>query len=404
MIVKEDYTDTFADDFEDNNQEIAELHLKKYTKSIEFSLYRKCFEVNNARIICRQTFEYSFSGEQISNKNSLYEDDFYRHWTRLLEQYPQSQGYLNHTLHNSGIQSTQRVKVMNRLIKEGTSSTSSLSIGPIFHKVFELMKKYLSTHILSIQEQQIYNIQPSDIIEIWELLGIVNLNKYYIILLIDSRYLCTCLSVTSRRLYLEDIQDNDDQLNSQHTVRVVTQFQQENYTEISNDLHIFNTFKPTVVFTFKMKKQLRREIWSTALLLVKKGSIINANNKDKENLYISDPLIQKRCERQFNKCIKLASEKKSYGDSRNSAINPTNPNLNIRLLKTTSDNKLHDNSSESSVISLLDYNLNIHKDRQQYIYRNPIHTLDDIQEVDANNTLSKDEAIASDTVNEDIVK
>ena len=89
----------------------------------------------------------------------------------------------------AGIQSTQRVEVMNRLIKEATSSTSSLCnlhvqtqklldneaqwarhnaylqslptnqapsiIEPIFPKVVELMKRYLTPHILSVQQQQI---------------------------------------------------------------------------------------------------------------------------------------------------------------------------------------------------------------------------------------------------------
>ncbi|PKK58009.1 hypothetical protein RhiirC2_671039, partial [Rhizophagus irregularis] len=146
----------------------------------------------------------TFYKEFLHTRNSLFLDDFSRRWTRLLEKYPQTQEYLNRTLNNccqawakcyqvkhftAGIQSTQRVEVMNRLIKEGTSSTSSLCnlheqiqklldneaqwsrhnaylqslptnqtpsiIEPIFPKIVELMKKYLIPHILSVQQQQI---------------------------------------------------------------------------------------------------------------------------------------------------------------------------------------------------------------------------------------------------------
>ncbi|GBC20424.2 protein FAR1-RELATED SEQUENCE 5-like [Rhizophagus irregularis DAOM 181602=DAOM 197198] len=176
----------------------------------------------------------------------------------------------------AGIQSTQRVEVINHLIKEGTGSTTSLCnlhiqiqklldneaqwarhnaylqslptnqapsiIEPIFPKVVELMKKYLTPHILSVQQQQIlgsllyhakiiskesidtikdddqcnYNegfledhldrpqtslfslfeeIELSDIIEIWELYGLTKSYKHYIILLIDGGHLCTCLAI-----------------------------------------------------------------------------------------------------------------------------------------------------------------------------------------------------------------
>ncbi|CAB4473727.1 unnamed protein product [Rhizophagus irregularis] len=146
----------------------------------------------------------TFYKEFLHTRNSLFLDDFSHRWTRLLEKYPQTQEYLNRTLNNccqawakcyqvkhftAGIQSTQRVEVMNRLIKEGTSSISSLCnlheqiqklldneaqwsrhnaylqslptnqtpsiIEPIFPKIVELMKKYLTPHILSVQQQQI---------------------------------------------------------------------------------------------------------------------------------------------------------------------------------------------------------------------------------------------------------
>ncbi|EXX64746.1 hypothetical protein RirG_139870 [Rhizophagus irregularis DAOM 197198w] len=143
----------------------------------------------------------TFYKEFLHTRNSLFLDDFSHRWTRLLEKYPQTQEYFNRTLNNccqawakcyqvkhfmAGIQSTQRVEVMNRLIKEGTSSISSLCnlheqiqklldneaqwsrhnaylqslptnqtpsiIEPIFPKIVELMKKYLTPHILSVQQ------------------------------------------------------------------------------------------------------------------------------------------------------------------------------------------------------------------------------------------------------------
>jgi hypothetical protein len=146
----------------------------------------------------------SFYKDFLHARNSLFEDDFRRRWTRLIENYPLAQDYLNRTLNTcyrswarcyqlkdftAGIQSTQRVEVMNRLIKEGSNGSSSLCnlhnqiqvlldeeakwarhntylqslptnqapsiIDPIFSNIDELMKRYLTPHILSVQRQQI---------------------------------------------------------------------------------------------------------------------------------------------------------------------------------------------------------------------------------------------------------
>src|SRR6185437_16052257 len=165
-----------------------------------------------------------------------------------------------------------------------------------------MMKKYLPAHILSIQKQQIdgsllyrakliskesagliqedlnqldydagfledhldrpqaslhsliEDIRLSDVVEIWELFGITNSHKHYVILLNDGGHLCTCLSIINRgllcahffqvmivsrnakfnigliakRWYLEDVQDQDIRQKLQETVGVVTQFQQDN--------------------------------------------------------------------------------------------------------------------------------------------------------------------------------
>src|SRR5260364_238608 len=82
-----------------------------------------------------------FYKEFLHTRNSTFEEDFHRRWLRLLDKYPQTNNYFNRTLQGcirlwarcyqlkcftAGAQSTQRVEVMNRLIKEGVKSTSSL--------------------------------------------------------------------------------------------------------------------------------------------------------------------------------------------------------------------------------------------------------------------------------------
>ncbi|CAG8676181.1 8214_t:CDS:2 [Gigaspora rosea] len=125
-------------------------------------------------------------------------------WSRLLNKYSQSQNYFNRALQGSikswarcyqlncftaSIQSTQRVEVINRLIKEGIRSTCSLHdlhqhiqnlldneakwarhnsymnslstnqalsiVASVFPKVLEMLKLYVTPHILAVQEQQI---------------------------------------------------------------------------------------------------------------------------------------------------------------------------------------------------------------------------------------------------------
>ncbi|CAG8731223.1 11168_t:CDS:2 [Gigaspora rosea] len=55
-----------------------------------------------------------FYKEFLHTRNSTFEEDFNRRWTHLLKVF------------TAGMQSTQHVEVMNRLIKEGIRSTSSL--------------------------------------------------------------------------------------------------------------------------------------------------------------------------------------------------------------------------------------------------------------------------------------
>ncbi|CAG8600325.1 4559_t:CDS:2, partial [Scutellospora calospora] len=95
------------------------------------------------------------------------------------------------------------------------------------------------------------NIQLFDIVEVWELFGITKSYKYYVICLNDSEYIYTCLSIINRGLYLEDIQDQDNQLKLQETIGVLIQFQQNNNVEMMNDLYLFNKFRPQCAFIKK---------------------------------------------------------------------------------------------------------------------------------------------------------
>ncbi|CAB4493479.1 unnamed protein product [Rhizophagus irregularis] len=200
----------------------------------------------------------SFYKEFLHTRNSLFVNDFHRRWTRLLEKYPQTQEYLNRTLNNcyqtwarcyqtKCFTAAQWARHNAYLQSLPTNQVPSI-IEPIFPKVVELMKKYLTPHILSVQQQQIlgsllyctkiiskesintikdddqcnYNegfledhlnrpqtslfslleeIELSDIIEIWELYSLTKKTyKHYIILLIDGGHLCTCLAIINRGL------------------------------------------------------------------------------------------------------------------------------------------------------------------------------------------------------------
>ena len=74
----------------------------------------------------------------------------------------------------------------------------------------------------------------------------------------------------------------------------------------------------------------------------KKNNIDDANNKNKENLNVSDPLVQKRCGRLPNKHIKLALKNNSHIGTKNSALNPPDPNLYV----SSSKNPLHINNNK----------------------------------------------------------
>ncbi|CAG8689799.1 16511_t:CDS:2, partial [Dentiscutata erythropus] len=220
--------------------------------------------------------------------------------------------------------------------------------------VFELIKKYLPFHILSVQKQQIegsllyhatliskesasltkedlnqldcdddfledqldrpqtslcsllIDIQLSDIVEVWELFGITKSYKHYVSLLND-----------------EDIQDQDGQLKLQETVEV------KKALNLALDLNCEDEFLDTI----------------SNFITCKKSSIQSISNE--ENLCVLDPLVQKRRGRQPNKHIKLTTEKSHHSSSGNSAINPPNPNLTSRV--TNNENQINTYVSNLSI-------------------------------------------------------
>ena len=259
------------------------------------------------------------------------------------------------------------------------------------------------TSLFSLLEE----IQLSDVIEIWELYGLTKSYKHYVVLLSDGGHLCTCLAIINRglvcshffhvmmnskvakfnigliakRWYLESIQDQCIQANLQdETVGIVTQFQQDNSNEVlATDLHIFNQLRVPDTFTMDVKQCLQRKVkyaygfgkMKKALNLAldlgceneiidmvngfidrKKNDIEDVNGENEEaNLQILDPLVQKRRGRPANKRIKSSSESNSRYVTKNSAINPSDPNLYVREVQQQA-------SSSRTPFSVLNTNTN----------------------------------------------
>ncbi len=74
----------------------------------------------------------------------------------------------------------------------------------------------------------------------------------------------------------------------------------------------------------------------------KKNDIDDTNDENKENLNVSDPLVWKRCRHPPNKCIKSVLENNLSISTKNSALNPPDPNLYV----SSSKNPLYINNNE----------------------------------------------------------
>ncbi|CAG8843558.1 2736_t:CDS:2, partial [Gigaspora margarita] len=125
------------------------------------------------------------------------------------------------------------------------------------------------------------------------------------------------------------------------------------------------------------------------LIACKQSGIEDTNNENR-NLYISDPLVQKQCGHRSNKHIKSALEKGShYSSSRNSAINPQDPNLYIT-------NKENQGSSEDSTYEDTNkHTRSMQISQQRYTLRNSV------QIPNSNNICDPEKSVAGNTLNEE---
>ncbi|CAG8634777.1 10535_t:CDS:2, partial [Dentiscutata heterogama] len=266
-------------------------------------------------------------------------------------------------------------------------SNQALSVvEPIFHEVFELIKKYLPSHILSVQKQQIegsllyratlISKESASLIE-------KDLNQ----LDYDDSFLEDQLDRPQTSLYslLVDIQPSD----------IV---EQNNNVEMMNNLHLFNKFRPQCAFTNLNCEDEFLDMISN-FITRKKSSIESTSNE--ENLCVLDPLVQKQRGRRPNKRIKSATEKSYHSSSENSAINPPDPNLTSRVAnnenqtntyvsdlsvqkrrgrppKSVSEKKANQNNSNNVLLNVSDYedtNVRTQPMQQRYVFRNPLRTL-----------------------------
>ncbi|CAG8748799.1 24231_t:CDS:2, partial [Cetraspora pellucida] len=289
--------------------------------------------------------------------------------------------------------STQRVEVINQLIKDETSSMSSLCnlhdqvqnlldgeatwawyniylqslptnqapsiIEPLFPEVIKLMTKYLTPHILLVQWQQI-----TGSLLYWAR----NISKEIINNI-----------KTSLQFLLEEIESSDI-------------IEDSNDKPLTADLHIFNKLRVPDTFTYKVRQRVQRkakyiygfEKMKKALNLALdldceeefinmvnrfidcKKNYINETNKI-NNSHISDPVIQKQCGHSPTKRIKLVSETSIHCiNSKSSAINPVDPNLYVQQhtpqvasLRTPFRALNSDNSERNICVSSDNINVNI---------------------------------------------
>ncbi|CAG8651621.1 10309_t:CDS:2 [Funneliformis mosseae] len=98
---------------------------------------------------------------------------------------------------------------------------------------------------------------------------------------------------------LEDIQDRDDQNNLQYEcMEIETQFQQDsngNHELLVADLHILNQLRIKKALNLALDLGCETEFIDmvNGFINCKKNDIDDTNDENKENLSMSDPLIQK---------------------------------------------------------------------------------------------------------------
>ncbi|CAG8753034.1 1630_t:CDS:2 [Cetraspora pellucida] len=368
--------------------------------------------------------------------NSTFENDFYRRWSCLLEKYPQTQDYFNRTLQGcvkswarfyqlkfftAGVQSTQRIEVMNKLLKEGVKGTSSLRnlydhiqnlldneakwarhnsylnsvptnqapsiVESVFQKVVEILKLYITPHILAVQQQQVigsllYKVQlrqkddiqentqldydngfledeldrpqisimalikdidSSEVVEIWEVMMNTKTAMFHI-------------ELVARRWYRDDQQDKGLEVLQHQNINISMTFQQNNTNMIYPDLHIIEQIRGSTYNKKNQQLASKKIKYANGFGKMKKAlnfvlnlgceeeliSMITQFVDQKKSLLevVNDPLVTKCRGRPPTKRLKSSSEAQGYKGQAHSnhAINPPDPNLRIPLSNISSNN------------------------------------------------------------------
>ncbi|CAG8578859.1 19649_t:CDS:2, partial [Gigaspora rosea] len=226
-----------------------------------------------------------FYKEFLHTRNSTFEEDFHRRWLRLLDKYPQIHDYINRALQGC-------INYLNSL-----PTYQALSIvESIFPKVLEVLKLYLTPHILAIQQQQItgcllYYAQPRMKDDIQKLQASLQLDY-------ENGFLEDQLDRTQKALNTAlDLEYEKELLN------IITRF-------INQKVSIYENFNKE-----------------------------DACSDQSKPIVIMDPLVVKHRGQPSTKRLKSSSEINSHQalEHNQSAINPQDPNLRIPFSKVVSN-------------------------------------------------------------------
>ncbi|CAG8548192.1 6837_t:CDS:2, partial [Dentiscutata heterogama] len=262
----------------------------------------------------------------------MFEEDFNRRWLRLLNKYSQIQNYFNRTLQGTGIQSTQRVEVMNRLIKDGIRYTLSLRslhehiqnlldneahqmlsvVESLFLQVSNILKLYLTPYILAIQLQQIAGsllyrarLRPmEDILELQENLQLdydsgflenqLDRPQNSIIALIKDINLSDIIEIwkliylSSQDIRLEDLQPQ--------SIKISTMFQQTATNIAVPDFYIIEKIRDTNIYIIKNQQVANKKArYANGFGRMKKALIIALElGYEEELIYIMSSFINQK--------------------------------------------------------------------------------------------------------------
>ncbi|CAG8819066.1 37014_t:CDS:2, partial [Gigaspora margarita] len=209
------------------------------------------------------------------------------------------------------------------------------------------------------------NIDLSDAVQIWELIGLSMVYKHYVVLLnnmiMNNKMTKFHVRLVSRHWYLDDQQDKKFEALQQESIGISTMFQQKASDIIVSDFHIIEQIRGAnmgnaeqkqiiskkVIYASrfsKMKKALnlvldfgyKKELLNMIARFInqKKAMLENINDEgiQTESEFVMDPLVTKFYEHPSTKRLKSSSEAQNYRRTiHNHAINPQDPNLKIPL-------------------------------------------------------------------------